>query len=297
MFLLTLGMECEVFSYIIKIIISIILVPVFLSFYFCKIRKNYLKRYNYDKAMVLMIPRSVFLNGTNFRHYQELLKKTNNIFYKNKFLIIFLKMSNSNANSNSNIINTLIDPKNMKNIPENVNNEIVEQLIRSDKEWNENAFAGYTNPNQFESNYNPNVEGGNQTQAQIGDQTNENLVLNYTSTNTLYSIAFQNSDFCRLAVGTLEKNLKNRIEIVEMKKEGLGLAKSEPHEFPSTKLMWSQSESNNNVLAASSDVVRLYKYSEEDQKLTLNLALNNKKSKYCAPLTSFDWNRRITHCL
>ena len=110
--------------------------------------------------MVLMIPRSVFLNGTNFRHYQELLKKTNNIFYKKKFLIIFLKMSNSNANSNSNIINTLIDPKNMKNIPENVNNEIVEQLIRSDKEWNENAFANYTNPNQFESNYNPNVEGG-----------------------------------------------------------------------------------------------------------------------------------------
>jgi WD repeat-containing protein 68 len=55
--------------------------------------------------------------------------------------------------------------------------------------------------------------------------------------------------------------------------------------------MWSPSLDNNNILAASSDVVRLYKYSEEDSKLQLNLTLNNKKSKYCAPLTSFDWNK------
>jgi WD repeat-containing protein 68 len=61
-------------------------------------------------------------------------------------------------------------------------------------------------------------------------------------------------------------------------------------EFPSTKLMWSPSRNNQNLLASSSDVIRLYKYTD-DNELELNLTLHNKKSKYCAPLTSFDWNK------
>ena len=119
----------------------------------------------------------------------------------------------------------------------------------------------------------------------------ESLVLNYSTTNILYSLAFQNSNNCRVAVGTLEKNLNNRSEIVEMGNDGLSMVAQEDHEFPCTKLMWSPSVNNSNTLAASSDVVRLYNYNEEDQKLNLTMTLNNKKSKYCAPLTSFDWNK------
>jgi DDB1- and CUL4-associated factor 7 len=191
-------------------------------------------------------------------------------------------MSNPN-----NIINTLIEPKNMKNIPDNINNNIVEELIQQQDMTNEDFFEEgqknmqYINPDQAPINY-------YQNESETGA---ESLVLNYSTSNILYSIAFQNSENCRLALGTLEKNLSNRIEIVEMGNDGLNLVCKEEHEFPCTKLMWSPSMNNNNTLAASSDVVRLYKYSEEDQKLSLNMTLNNKKSKYCAPLTSFDWNK------
>ena len=121
--------------------------------------------------------------------------------------------------------------------------------------------------------------------------TSDKLVLNYKTESILYSLAFHNYvDNCRLALGSLEKNLHNNIEIIEMKDDILKRTTMENQEFPSTKLMWSPSRNNQNLLASSSDVIRLYKYTEENQ-LELNLTLHNKKSKYCAPLTSFDWNK------
>jgi len=83
----------------------------------------------------------------------------------------------------------------------------------------------------------------------------------------------------------------NRIEIVELQENQLRKILSEDTEFPSTKLMWNPNLNNNNILASSSDIMRLYKYNSDLKKLDLHLKLNNKKSKYCAPLTSFDWNR------
>lgn len=187
----------------------------------------------------------------------------------------------------NNIINALIDPKNMKNIPDNVKNELVEELIQ--QEMMSEGMYDDTQKNMYDN------QMGNQPMNYYAnnemEQTGESLVLNYTTDKILYSLAFQNSDSCRLALGSLEKSVNNKIEIVELNNEGLNLMHSEEHEFPCTKLMWSPNPQNNNILAASSDIVRLYKYSEEDQKLNLNITLNNIKSKYCAPLTSFDWNK------
>jgi WD repeat-containing protein 68 len=194
-----------------------------------------------------------------------------------------------------NIINTLIDSKNMKNIPDNVSNDLVDELVQQTIIYEDN-YDDHQHKNPRLESGNPNVMNANQhsnyyENIESNEAEEDSLVLNYSTNNILYSIAFQNSQKCRLALGTLEKSLNNKIEIVDMIDDDLVLATTEEHEFPSTKLMWSPSQNNNNLLAASSDVVRLYKYNEEEQKLALNLTLHNKKSKYCAPLTSFDWNK------
>ncbi len=190
----------------------------------------------------------------------------------------------------SNIINTLIDPKNMKNIPDNVNNEIVDALIQQDM-MNEGIYED-SHKSMFDNqllNQQINYYQNQNTELEAPDS----LVLNYTTDNILYSLAFQNTDNFKIALGSLEKSSNNNIEILEMANEGLSLACKEECEYPSTKLMWNPSANSpsSNILASSSDIIRLYKYSEDEQKLTLNTVLNNKKSKYCAPLTSFDWNK------
>jgi len=192
-----------------------------------------------------------------------------------------------------NIINTLIDSKNMKNIPDNVSNDLVDELVQQTI-INEDNYEEYQSTNRID-NLSQNVLQNQQIKYYDDNESqeaeDENLVLNYSTNNIIYTIAFQNSDKCRLALGTLEKSLNNKIEIVDMNNDGMKLATTEDHEFPATKLMWSPNQNNNNLLAASSDVVRLYRYDEDEQKLALSLVLNNKKSKYCAPLTSFDWNK------
>lgn len=178
--------------------------------------------------------------------------------------------------STNNIINTLIDPQ-LKNIPDTeIKNDLVESLLQSDKEYD----LYQTN----KSNFNNGSDMKN-------EEDRDKLVLNYGTDKIIYSIAFHNYvDSCRLALGSMERSLNNRIEIVEMYEENLNRSAIINQEFPSTKLMWSPSRNNQNLLASSSDVIRIYKYTE-DNELELNLTLNNKKSKYCAPLTSFDWNK------
>jgi WD repeat-containing protein 68 len=183
---------------------------------------------------------------------------------------------------NTNIINTLIDSKGMKDMPENISNQIVDELLQQDKE-HEKRISNSDNMAEF----NFIKEGDFMEERESG----EKLVMNYETDNTLYSIAFQNSENCRIAVGTLEKNLLNRIEVIEIGDQGLHEVTQEEHEFPPTKLMWSPSGNNKDTLASSSDVIRLYKYEEDTHNLNLAVNLNNKKSKYCAPLTSFDWNK------
>lgn len=130
-----------------------------------------------------------------------------------------------------------------------------------------------------------------QQQQQHDSSSQDKNVYSYSTNSTLYAINFQNSDKCRLAIGTLERSANNRIEILELVNNDLAAVTTEPTEYPCTKLMWSPNKDKNDLLASSSDCIRLYQMAEANTKLSLKSTFFNKKSKYCGPLTSFDWNR------
>lgn len=120
----------------------------------------------------------------------------------------------------------------------------------------------------------------------------------YTSNYKLYGLSFQNDkNATRLALSTIETtNLKeeNRIEIVEYNDslDKLKRVTSEKTDFPCSKIQWSPNQNNNSILASTSDILRLYKYNESSNKLSLACSLTKKQSQnYSGPLTSMDWNK------
>lgn len=119
----------------------------------------------------------------------------------------------------------------------------------------------------------------------------EKNIYNYETTSTLYNIAFQKTQKCRLAIGSLVQCPQNYIEILEMTENDLKKVYQQDLEYPTTKLIWGPTDSKNSLLASSSDCIRLFYFDENDSTLTLKSSLVNKKSKYSGPLTSFDWNR------
>jgi WD repeat-containing protein 68 len=122
--------------------------------------------------------------------------------------------------------------------------------------------------------------------------TEENLILNFESDKPVYSMSFQYNDFSKIALGSLDMSLDNQITILNIKDDRLIPVINEYHQFPISKLMWCPYTSNNGILGASSDYLRIYKYNEEENILEKKADLFNKKSKYSDPLTSFDWNRQ-----
>ncbi len=122
------------------------------------------------------------------------------------------------------------------------------------------------------------------------DELNNNSIIYEYSTNTeLYGLSFQNNkSVTRLALGSIEMDNKNKIEIVEYRHDKIKKVHSEQIEFPCTKLKWSPL-SNSPILAASSDAMRIYSYNQEQNNLYLNKTLIKTK-QYNAPITSFDWN-------
>ena len=115
-------------------------------------------------------------------------------------------------------------------------------------------------------------------------------IYDYETDKNLYGIAFQNGNCPRMAISSLEKSLNNKIEILELIENDLAKVHELQLEYPCTKLLWSPNRNANSILAASSDCIKLYKYSEEDHSLKSYQTLFNKKSKYSGVLTSFDWN-------
>ena len=150
--------------------------------------------------------------------------------------------------------------------------------------------------NGYMYNY-PQILDQNQFQSQPNQsmeyQENKNIY-DYATNMNLYGIAFQNGNCPRLAISSLEKRLDNKIEILEL------LDKSNDNDlkkvfelkigYPCTKLLWSPNKTKNSLLAFASDCIQIYDYSEEKQNLLYRTKLNNIKSKYNGPLTSFDWN-------
>jgi WD repeat-containing protein 68 len=124
-------------------------------------------------------------------------------------------------------------------------------------------------------------------------------VKTYTSNYKLYGLSFQNDiNTTRIGLSTIETNdlrEDNRIEIVEYDKtfDKLKLVASEKIDFPCSKIQWSPNQNNNSILAATSDILRLYKYNESSNKLSLACSLTKKQSQnYSGPLTSMDWNKQ-----
>ena len=150
--------------------------------------------------------------------------------------------------------------------------------------------------NGYMYNY-PQIIDQNQFQPQPNQnmdyQENKNI-FDYATNMNLYGIAFQNGSCPRLAISSLEKRFDNKIEILELvdKSNDNDLKKVLELQigYPCTKLLWSPNKAKNSLLAFSSDCIQIYDYSEEKQNLLFQTKLNNIKSKYNGPLTSFDWN-------
>lgn len=122
------------------------------------------------------------------------------------------------------------------------------------------------------------------------DQRESKNIYDYETDKILYGISFQNGNNLRLAISSLEKSNDNKIEIIELIDNDLKKVYNQQVVNLCTKLLWSPQKENNSLLAASSDCIRLYNYNEDQKTLQLESSLENKKSKYCGPLTSFDWN-------
>jgi len=127
---------------------------------------------------------------------------------------------------------------------------------------------------------------------------NSEYIKTYSSSHKLYGISFQNDkNDIRIGVSSIETtDLKdqNQIEIIEYDYtlDKLKRVASEKTDFPCSKIQWSSNTNNNSILAATSDILRLYKYNESNSKLTLACSLTKKQSQnYSGPLTSMDWNK------
>lgn len=117
----------------------------------------------------------------------------------------------------------------------------------------------------------------------------------------------------RLAVGSFTLEYANKVEIVTLEDPSVGLVRrcSFDHPYPPTKLMWlpDPEPTRRDVLATTGDYLRLWDVtpaapvaapgtdgaSAEAQAGNFSVKMrtclnNNKKTDFCAPLTSFDWN-------
>lgn len=122
----------------------------------------------------------------------------------------------------------------------------------------------------------------------------------YNSTKQLYGISFHpspsftnNPNNIHIAISSMETSINNQIEIIttenpEFAREqtSLSLLCSVQVKYPITKLEWSTS--NPSLLAASSDILRVYSFTGSNsfnQELRETISFNHD-----APLTSLSWN-------
>jgi WD repeat-containing protein 68 len=140
------------------------------------------------------------------------------------------------------------------------------------------------NNNENFDNY---IPDGNDNVVDAGSKQ----IYSYTTNYELYSMSFQfNNLLPRFALGSYELSNKNYIEIVEFYQNKFKKVHTMSIEFPCTKLKWSPFK-NSQILAASSDAMRIYSYNQDYNKLYLNSTLVKNK-QFSAPITSFDFNVR-----
>ena len=222
----------------------------------------------------------------------------------------------SNPEKDQNQIQQEVNPQIMNENPQEVQNNLIhmenmnqmnmQEVQMAQPQINEQYMLQYQNQinqmvnnqeipinNGYMLNY-PQVQGQltpEQLNYQAQMESNENKnIYDYFTNMKLYGIAFQNGNCPRLAISSLEKRLDNKIEILELIDNELKNVYEQQIGYPCTKLLWSPNKGKNSLLAFTSDCVQIYDYSEEKRVLSFQTRLNNLKSKYCGPLTSFDWN-------
>ncbi|GKV08540.1 hypothetical protein SLEP1_g20155 [Rubroshorea leprosula] len=101
----------------------------------------------------------------------------------------------------------------------------------------------------------------------------------------------------RLSIASLLEHYPNRVEIVQLD-DSNGEIRSDPnlafeHPYPPTKTIFIPDKEcqKPDLLATSSDFLRIWRISDDHSRVDLKSVLNgNKNSEFCGPLTSFDWN-------
>ena len=183
----------------------------------------------------------------------------------------------------------------MQMTPEQINEQYMINYQNQINQMVNNPDMQNMQMNDYILNY-PQVQG-QMTQEQIQYQQqqaeayeNKNIYDYQLKNIKLYGIAFQNGNCPRLAISSLEKSLLNKIQILELIDNELKMVLSMDCGYPCTKLLWCPNKNKSSHLAFSSDCMQIFDYSEENHKLEPCAKLTNLKSKYCGPLTSFDWN-------
>lgn len=119
----------------------------------------------------------------------------------------------------------------------------------------------------------------------------------YESHNEIYAFSWSSrrDKRYRFAIGSYLQTLKNKIMIVRANEEGSKIKWNTTHEFlhryPPSKIMFIPDEECHftDVLASSSDILRIWRVHEEKINVEREFSSNHKKESV-SPLTSFDWN-------
>ena len=137
-------------------------------------------------------------------------------------------ISSNLQNFNEQLITSQLINQNIQNIQNNSN--IIPMAQNQIPIVNNSAPPSFDNMNLF-TDSNPQINLN--TSADTLGNNQEKNIYDYATTSTLYSISFQNTDKCRLAIGTLECSLNNRIEILELVNNELDKVYVENLEYPS----------------------------------------------------------------
>lgn len=136
-------------------------------------------------------------------------------------------------------------------------------------------------------------------------------IYTYDAPWTVFSMAWSQrvdpSSRFRLAIGSYVDKYSNRVQIVKKRSTSDGnmdynsslyKACEFDHPYPCTKILWNPDarQGSRDLVATTGDYLRLWNLTDDGSgEGTMNakkeaVLNNNKKSEYCAPLTSFDWN-------
>jgi DDB1- and CUL4-associated factor 7 len=113
----------------------------------------------------------------------------------------------------------------------------------------------------------------------------------------IYSMAWSNRKDIpfRIAAGSFIEEYNNKVEIIQLDEAAGNFASKGQieHPYPATKIMWAPERLalKDDLIASSGDFLRVWRVSDESASVKQEVVLNNNSnSKFCAPLTSFDWS-------